>query len=1077
MNTLRKPAPGHFIKIMKYFLVILFLLSAGLVYAQTRTITGKVSDTSGEPIIGATVMVKGATQGTVTNIDGIFNLKVKVNETLVISYVGYGKKEVKIGSSNNITVVMEDDSQVLDDVVVIGYGSRSKRDITTSISSISSEKVNKIVAMSPELSLQGQMSGIQVIGNQGDPNARPTLRIRGTNTWAVSDPLYVIDGIPIKEYGAGIEGGETTNNYGRGQINIMSMIDPNDIESISVLKDAASAAIYGVRAANGVILITTKKGRREKPVVEYSQRIGVQNQPQRVNLFNTKQYANYVYNFYKTDTVDPNAMYSDKNQQFDPASPLYLGNSPTYDWQDATLNKNAMTQEYSVRLSGGSEKSDYSVSFSYSKEEGVRVGSDMERLSGAIRLNVDLNKYIRTGINIRLSHAAGQSYGAPSLLDAASTPPWQPIYDPQGVAGYASVIQGRMADGSWNTDKKYGNFMTRNNFLGIMATEDNRNKAFRIMGNAFIEFEPLAGLKLKGSISMDNFSNNMYLFHEYRGNVFTATGNDPEAEGIPKGSLGNYEERLVDQNNTVFELSANYTKTFKKVHNIDILVNGMAQKYTNRYLQGSTKYVTTTIRKARSIQGDDSNQLSMWQGYGALVGGLLRASYNYDSKYYLDVTLRRDASSRFAPAYRWGTFPGISGAWRISSEKFLSKAEWIEDLKIRASWGKLGNQEVSDNAFIQSIDTGSSFSWGMNPSGIGLGYVSRGATVVGIANEKLTWEKTATTNVGFDFSIFNGFTGSFEYYNKSTDGILQGVNIPPSFGVIHQPVDNIASVTNRGIEMTLNYTKQIKDWTFTVGGNLTTVRNRVDKMYRGIPDQGNGIEEGYPMFYIRGYKLGGIMQNQEQVDIYKNVDQVASMKDLMAPGDFWFMDLRGKPTTDGEFYSNEPDGVVDEYDQVYLGKTIPGYYYGVNFAVEYKGFDFSALFSGVGDVQKINNKKMSFLNTSKVASNMDPAILNYWRPDNTDTTIPRLKKGDPATNNRFSDYYVEDADYLRLANVQLGYTLPRKVYLATNGILSYARVYVGASNLFTITKFGGLDPENEWSPAPLIVYCGLSLRF
>ena len=219
------------------------------------------------------------------------------------------------------------------------------------------------------------------------------------------------------------------------------------------------------------------------------------------------------------------------------------------------------------------------------------------------------------------------------------------------------------------------------------------------------------------------------------------------------------------------------------------------------------------------------------------------------------------------------------------------------------------------------------------------------------------------------------------------------------------------------------------------------------------------------------------MQNQEQVDIYKNVDQVASMKDLMAPGDFWFMDMRGKPTTDGEFYSDEPDGVVDEYDQVYLGKTIPGYYYGVNLAVEYKGFDFSALFSGVGDVQKINNKKMSFLNTSKVASNMDPAILNYWRPDHTDTTIPRLKKGDPASNNRFSDYYVEDADYLRLANVQLGYTLPKKVYLATNGILSYARVYVGASNLFTITKFGGLDPENEWSPAPLIVYCGLSLRF
>lgn len=1077
MKTLRKPVLGYFMKITRTFLIILFLLSTGFSYAQTRVITGKVNDVAGEPIIGATVIVKGTTRGTVTNIEGNFSLQAKTDEVLVVSYVGYGKKEVKVGNGNSIIVIMEDDSQMLDDVVVIGYGTRSRKDITTSISSISSEKVNKIVAMSPELSLQGQMSGIQVIGNQGDPNARPTLRIRGTNTWSVSDPLYVIDGIPVKEYGAGIEGSGTTNEYGRGHINIMSMIDPNDIESISVLKDAASAAIYGVRAANGVILITTKKGRREKPVVEYSQRIGIQNQPQRVNLFNTKQYANYVYNFYKTDTVDPNAMYTDKNPQFDPASPLYLGNSPTYDWQDATLNKNAMTQDYSVRLSGGSEKADYSASFGYSKEEGVRVGNNLERLSGALRLNVDLNKYVRTGVNIRISHVTGQSYNTPSLLDAASTPPWQPIYDPQGVAGYASVIEGRMSDGSWSTEKKYGGYMTRNNFLGIMATEDNRNTAFRIMGNAFIEFEPLAGLKLKGSVSIDNFSNNIYLFHEYRGNVFTTTGSDPEAEGIPTGSLGSYEERLSDQNNIVWEASVNYTKTFNKVHNIDVLLNGMAQKYNNKYVEGSTKYMTTTIRKARGIEGDDSNELTMWQGYGALVGGLLRASYNYDSKYYLDVTLRRDASSRFAPAYRWGTFPGVSGAWRISSERFLSNVKWIDDLKLRVSWGKLGNQEVAENAFIQSINTGPTFAWGNNPSGIGLGYVSRGATVVGMANEKLTWEKTATTNIGFDFSFFRGFTGSFEYYNKSTDGILQEVNIPPSFGIINKPSDNVASVSNRGIEMSLNYTKQFKDWTFSIGGNLTTVRNRVEKMYRGIPNLGSGIEEGYSMFYIRGYKLGGIMENQEQVDIYKEIDQVASTRDLMAPGDFWFMDLRGKPSTDNEFYSTEPDGVVDEYDQVYLGKTIPGYYYGINMSVEYKGFDFSALFSGVGDVQKINNKKMSFLNTSKVASNMDPAILNYWRPDNTNTTIPRLKKGDPASNNRFSDYYVEDADYLRLANIQLGYTLPKKVYLATNGILNYARIYVGASNLFTITKFDGLDPENESSPAPLIVYCGLSLRF
>jgi TonB-linked SusC/RagA family outer membrane protein len=1065
---------GNFIHLLKTVLLVLFGLPANLLMAQINPVNGTVHDEHGDPLTGVNIVIKGASTGTVTDIDGNYSVNTTGNAVLVFSYIGFTTQEVQVRNQKVINVVMKEDTKIIDEVVVIGYGSRSKKDITTSISVLSSEKVNKVVAMSPEMAMQGQMSGIQVSGNLGDPNSRPTLRIRGTNTWAVSDPLYVIDGIPIKEYGAGIEGSETTNNYGRGRINIMSMINPSDIESISVLKDAASAAIYGVRAANGVVLITTKKGRRERPVVEFTQRIGVQNQNKRVDIFNTKDYADYVYNFYKTDPYDPDAMHNDGNPQFDPASPLYLGDSPTYDWQEATLNKNALTRDYSVRLSGGSEKSDYMASFGYSNEEGVRVGSNLNRYSGSIKLNVDINRYIRTGVNVRISYGSGTSAVSPTIIDAAATPPWQPVYDPDGIAGYASVIYGRMADGSWNTTRKYSTFMTRNNFLGIYATRDDRNESLRMMGNAYLEAEPVAGLKLKGTISLDRFSNNMYNFKENRGNVFDMNGVDPEGEGIPTGSLGEYEERLVHQQNIVWELSANYTKTFNKVHNIDVLVNGMVQRYEHKYMQPFTRYMTTTKRKARSIQDDESTQIKMWQGYGALVGGLLRLSYNYDSKYYIDATLRRDASSRFAPAYRWGTFPGVSGAWRISSEEFMKGLEWMNDLKVRASWGKLGNQEVSANAFLQSIDNRPRYAWGNNPERPGLGSLSTGATVSGMANQRLTWEKTATTNIGFDFAVLNGLTGSFEYYRKLTDGILQDVTLPPSYGVMFYPVDNIASVINRGIELNLNYTHEINDIVFSAGGNLTTVRNRVNRMYEGIPYW--NIQEGYSMHYIRGYVLGGIMETQEQVNRQKGKDRLYR-EDLVAPGDFWFVDLRGKPAEEGTFYTEEPDGVIDEYDQVYLGKTIPGYYYGFNLSAEYKGFDISALFSGVGDVQRTNEKKNNFLNTSKVASNMDPAILNYWRPDNTNTMIPRLRKGDPASNNRFSSYFVENADYLRLSSLQTGYTLPESVYKAMDGVLNYARLYLGASNLFTITKFGGLDPEDERFPAPLIIYGGISLRF
>lgn len=1040
-------------------------------------VNGIVCDLRGEPLIGAAIQLKGKEKSSaISDIDGKFTINAYKGAEIEISFLGFVSQTVKVSSvSKDLRIVMKEDIQGLNEVVVIGYGSRAKKDVTTSISSMASDKISSALNVSPEMAMQGQMSGVQIVGNIGDPNSRPTIRIRGTNTWGVADPLIVIDGIPVKEYGAGVE----DNDYERGNINIMSMIDPNDIESISVLKDAASAAIYGVRASNGVVLITTKKGKREKTQVEYSQKISFQNQWQRVDLMDTPQYADYFYNFFQTDpnwiaNIDP------KNYAaFSPDSPTYLGNSPTYDWQSATQNKNAMTQDYSVRVSGGTERADYSASFSYADYEGVKLGNDLERYSGAFKLNTDINKYVRTGINVRISYASGKSSPVPSLIDAAMTPPWQPIYDENGYNGYAGAIIGYNDSGVWDPTVLYGT-MTRSNFLGQMTTTDTSNSSLRLMGNAYLEIEPIKNLKLKGTISMDNFSNNVNTFNEYAGAIFSYAGADPS--GQPEGSVGSYEERVTNNNNVIYEFTANYKFDVKK-HNFDLLFNMMGQHYNAKYTRGRTEYMTTTNPDLWNLGGENQyTSVIGTQNRGALVGMLFRLSYNYDYKYYLDATVRRDGSSRFAPKNRWGVFPGVSAGWRISKENFLEDVEWIEDIKLRASWGQLGNQEVQDMAYLSKINTSPNYAWGYNPSNIGYGYYSSGATVVSLANEGLSWERTTTTNAGIDFTLLDGLNGSFEYYHKMTSGILQPVTLPGSVGLIEQPVDNIASVKNTGVELNLNYAKNIGDFSFSVGGNFTTVKNTVVKMYNGIPY--DNIEEGYSMNYIRGYVVGGMFQSREEVEEYiSNVTDVNYKEVNVQGGDFWFKDMRGAPLEEdlekgiNRFYSPKSDGIVDDYDRVYLGKTIPGFYYGFNISCDYKGIDFSAQFTGVGDVQKINQVKKTFLNTSAVAVNQNPDILNAWTEENTNTNIPRIRYGDPAANNRMSSYYVEDADYLRLANLQIGYTLPQSVYRATKNILNYARIYIGTSNLFTITKYTGLDPEDDYNPAPRVFYTGLSLRF
>jgi len=1042
---------------------------------QKKILKGKVTDDKSSPLPGVSVVVKGTTIGITTDIDGNFSLPVpNDSKTLVFSFVGMKTQEIVIGTKTTFNVVFVEQTTGLSEVVAIGYGTRTKRDVTTAISSISKDAIDKSVGMSSELAMQGRMTGVQVQSGGGNPMSRPTIRIRGVNTWGVSTPLYIIDGVPVTEFGSGIEGQEDLRAADvRGPLNIMTMIDPNDIESISVLKDASAAAIYGVRAANGVILITTKKGRGDKPVVEFSSKIGIQNVKQSTNLMNTKQYADFINSVQASDPTI--AINPDNIGVFDPSSSKYLGNSPTYDWQDAIKNKNALSKEYSVRISGGTEKTDYFVSAGSTKADGAFKYNYLDRLSGSFKINTQVNSWLKLGANYRITSGKGRDFN-PDLINAGQFPAWQKIYDPNGPYGYAPTVVGRKADGSYSSEKLYGNG-TRVNVLGNTAANDNLYKSMRNMGNIYIEIEPIKHLKIKGQMSMDIYNFTRYAFSDYDGSVFNYTAGDLSATSNGN-SVGSYEERDVYNNNYINEINVNYSNTFGK-HNIDVVFNGSDQQYNAKYKGASTMWMQSKLDYMRRL-GGENKYLSLGSDLtnSALEGLMGRASYNFNSTYYLDVTVRHDGSTRFAKDKRWGTFPSASAAWRLSKEAFMTGITFIDDLKLRAGYGQLGNQEVRNMAYLSPIDNRPTYAWGNNPARIGMGNYYVGAAVFSLANSDLQWEKTSTANIGIDATLLNNsLSMSLEYYNKLTDGILQTVTLPLSLGLVDMPVDNIASVRNTGIELSLSYNNTIGELKYSVNTNFSTVKNTVEKTSGHIPV--GSIEEGYSMNYIKGYKVGGIFQTQAEVDAWKakyTDDSYTTAK--VAPGDYYFLDQRSAPNKPNTFYNDSLDNkITSAYDQVYLGKTIPGFYYGLNISLEYKNIDFSAQFTGVGDVQKVNTIKQLLYSVNTTSGNQSVDVLNAWTPQNHSTTLPRSINGDPAANYRFSDRFVESGAYCRLTNLQLGYTLPGQVYSFMRNSVSNCRIYAGASNLFTITKYSGYDPENDNYPTPVTIFMGLNVRF
>lgn len=1034
---------------------------------QQITIAGMVKNQSGEPIPGATVMVKGTLSGTVTDINGRFSMVLPQNaQSLVFSFVGMRTQEVPIEGRTTFEITLMDELKGIDEVVVIGYGTRQKKDLTGAVSQITSEDITRQLNMSPQMSMQGKMAGVFVSNPGSDPNSRPTIRIRGVSTLGFNDPLYVVDGIPLTEGGA-TEASTRVVDL-RGSVNVFNMINPNDIESISVLKDASATAIYGVRASNGVILITTKRGSSGKVKVNMSANYGIQNINKHYDVSSMQEFIDWTLEAWANNpSLTPNANY---RKFFDSTNPNYLGKSKDYtqDWLDATLVRNAPVQDYNLSVSGGNMVSNYAVGAGYSSQEDVIWKSSFDRYSFFLNSDHRLNKYFKVGESYRFVYSKAYDVGGSDLTVALGAP-WQPLYDTSMEDGFARVA--RTIDGVF-LSRGYGDG-TRNNFLSNELYNYAYRNLFRNMGSFYAEFTPFEGLRIKGTFSFDTYTNTQERYQTDERGLFENTRGTAYTLGT------DYRRRVNENINMVKEMLVGYNASFGN-HHVDVVLNAMDQKvdWNNTQASISSNSTITSWEQRRIDEGwpATSKGLLYERTPQGLQGYMGRLSYNYNSKYYLDATVRRDGTSKFGPGYKWGTFPSFGAVWRISSENFMKNILWLSDLKIRGGWGQTGNQETRDYAFLSVVNYNPKYALGAG-SLPGDGTINAAAVLGDFPIKDMSWETVTSTSLGVDAILFdNKLAITTEYYYRLTDGILQSISIPLVIGALNNPVLNLAQVENSGFEFQASYNNKIGKLAYNASFNLTTVKNNVLSLYRRQPSTNGNlrIEEGYPINFLYGYKTDGIFQTPDDVTAWKAKTTDPGRDAYKAQGDVRFVDLYGAPTASdppGAIKSYVPDGKIDGNDQTYLGKTIPGYFYGLNLGAEYSNWDLNIIFRGVGDVQRINTDGKQSISPS--GGNFLAAYRDRWTSTNSSNTIPRAINGDPSGNNRISDRHVEDAGFLRLQQVQLGYNFSGSLLEKVG--FSSMRCYLSGTNLFVITPYTGLDPENDTTPVTYSI--GVNLNF
>lgn len=986
----------------------LFAAAAGNQFVEI-VVQGTITDENNGPIPGANVLVKGTTKGTTTDAEGKFSISVPdENAVLIVSFIGYTSEEVPVGSRTTIDVKLTPDIQQLSEVVVVGYGTQKRSSVTGAVATVGSKEVSALPVVSVESAIQGRVPGVQVTSN-GSPGTTPTVRIRGIGSiTGASQPLYVIDGFPAA-----------------GNLN---NIDTKDIESVEVLKDAAASAIYGSRAANGVIIITTKSGSRDSKVhVDVDTYYGVQKAWKQLDLLGTNDYLKYGTALLTNAGNALPPRFSTMND------PIYPGATQTYaqtnsDWQGAMF-RTAPISQTQVALSVGSEKSKLYTSVSKFNQEGIMLGTNFDRYSYRLNYENKISNRFTFGENFNISYSStrnqAESGGRTVLQHIIHSVPYIPIYDPTLLGGF------RAPSGNDGSDPE--------NPVRIVSMDSNKDNVMNIIGSGYLEAKIVDGLKYKFTAGV-NYAVRRHL-EDY------PMYND--------GFVSRNQHNLVDNRNTSFSpyLSnqLTYDKTFGS-HALNVIAVAEKQNYTGSNLNASAQQARNDIDQ---MTGSSNPTLSGDKSETTLLSYLARVNYEYKGKYLLSASIRRDGFSGFAPNHKWGNFPGLSVGWRMNEENFMKQVPTISELKLRASYGSLGSiANVGAYDYQSFINTNTSYDFN-NAAAAGAAYFDK------IQNLNLTWEKTKMSNFGIDLGLFeNRVTFTAEYFVRNVSDLLLDVVPANSLGYTSATKQNVASMKNWGYEFIAGYAKSNGPITFNISANIGIIRNTVKQLnapnavlYSGKNDDFGGFQitrtiAGSSIQEFYGYKTDGIFQNQAEIDAANAADGNPSTKYQAnaAPGDIRFKDING-------------DGVIDASDQVSLGSYLPKFNYGINFTANYKNFDLTLFFQGVQGNKIYNGTKVLGQGMLRLFG-AEKEVMNAWTPDNTNTNVPRAVNGDPNQNSRTSDRFIEDGSYFRLKNISIGYSIPStSIQDLTKGTLKKLRIYVSSQNLFTVTKYTGYDPE------------------
>lgn len=1008
----------------------MFYLSITSLYAQELAVSGNVKDATGEFVIGASVLVKGTTNGTITDIDGNFTLTgLSAGSVIEVSYIGYVTQSLTVKDATPLQIVLKEDTETLDEVVVVGYGVQKKSVVTASIAKVSSDDLASTAPTRMDNALKGLAAGVTVTSSSGQPGAAAQIRVRGIGTINNSDPLYIVDGMPI-------EGG-------------LDYLNPNDIASIEVLKDAASGAVYGARAANGVILVTTKTGKIGATKVSYDFSYGWQNAWKKRDVLNASQYAMMINEGYTNAGMDPK--YSNPNAY-----------GTGTDWQDLVFNDNAPMMNHQLSVSGANEKVSYLFSAGYYTQDGIVGGnydrSNYERLT--LRSNTQYTlfdeKENRNWLN-SLKFTSNLSYARveSTSIDANST--WG---SPLGSALALSPILTPYDEGDAAQEQldKYANTE------GYVPMYDPHNgKLFSIPGSEYGEMtNPLANLSLPGTVGWShkfvaNFSAELQIWDNLKfktsyGADLSFWGDDgytPEYY-LRNGGFSTHSTAFSSKyDGLVWQLEnvLMYDKTIGK-HGFSVILGQSAKKTTGSYLWGSrnniNNYDRPYIDASNGLaENGDRDAAGAPTETSTLASLFARASYNYDERYMLQVTVRRDGSSRFGANNHYAVFPSFSLGWNLTNEKFMQRRpDWLTTTKVRLSWGKNGNENIGNFRYTVLTSAGNNAIFGASES------VINGVKASGLANPDLRWEESEQLDLGLDFGFFNNaLTFTADYYKKTTNGMLMTMNIPSYVGE-SKPIGNVGKMENSGLEMEISYKFNVADWNFRVAGNATYLKNKLieygnDSGWANLDAfQGAGTisraQNGKPFPYFYGYKTAGIFQNYDEINAYTNAEG-GLIQPNAVPGDVRFVDVDG-------------NGVITEDDRTDIGKGMPDWTFGFNFNASWKNFDFSMMWQGTAG----NDIFDATRRTDISASNLPSWMLERWTGEGTSNRIPHFVLGDNV-NWQSSDLYVYNGSYLRLKNIQLGYTLPQSI--TSKAFISSLRVYVAAENLLTFTQYHGFDPE------------------